>query len=157
MRDTHTILVPQMSPIHFSMVEAVLKAEGYKARLLPVVDREAIEYGLKHVNNDVCYPAQMVIGQLIQAVKSGQYDLHKVALIVSQTGGSCRATNYMAFLRKALVNIDAPHIPIISLNTSGLETHPGFSLTGDFLKRIIRGTIYGDVYPYNLINWDDLS
>lgn len=145
MRDTHTILVPQMSPIHFSMVEAVLKAEGYKARLLPVVDREAIEYGLKHVNNDVCYPAQMVIGQLIQAVKSGQYDLHKVALIVSQTGGSCRATNYMAFLRKALVNIDAPHIPIISLNTSGLETHPGFSLTGDFLKRIIRGTIYGDV------------
>ena len=145
MRSTHTILVPQMSPVHFSMVEATLRAEGYKAKLLPSVNRQAIEFGLKHVNNDVCYPAQMVIGQLLQAVKSGVYDRHKIALIISQTGGACRATNYLAFLRKALDNIGAGHIPVLSFNTSGLETHPGFSLTGNFLKRIIRGAIYGDV------------
>lgn len=145
MRDTHTILVPQMAPIHFGMIESALQTEGYKAKLLPKVDSEAVELGLKYINNDVCFPALMAVGQLIQAVQSGKYDTNKIALLISQTGGGCRATNYIAFLRKAMADTGFSHIPLLSFNISGLEQHPGFEISTSFLKKVVRGGIYGDV------------
>ena len=104
MRETHTLLVPQMSPLHFQFTEEVFASEGYRAVLLPSVSRAAIELGLRHVNNDACFPAIVVVGQLLEALKSGVYDPEKVALVISQTGGGCRATNYIGFLRKALLD-----------------------------------------------------
>lgn len=102
MKESHTILIPQMSPVHFQFVEAIFAAEGYRAVQLPAVDRAAVELGLRYVNNDACYPAIIVVGQLLQAVMTGGYDPAQLALMVSQTGGGCRATNYIGFLRKAL-------------------------------------------------------
>ena len=159
MRDTHTILIPQLSPIHFQFVEAIFSAEGYKVSQLPTVERHAIEMGLRHVNNDACFPAIVVVGQLLHAVRSGQYDPDNIALMISQTGGGCRATNYIAFLRKALVDCGLDHIPIISFNMSGLEKNPGFRLTGRLLRRVIIAGFYGDalmrmlhrVNPYELV------
>ncbi|MDL2316465.1 2-hydroxyacyl-CoA dehydratase [Desulfovibrio sp. OttesenSCG-928-A18] len=144
MRDTHTILVPQLSPIHFQFIEAIFTSEGYKVAQLPTVERHAIELGLRHVNNDACYPAIVVIGQLLHAVRSGTYDPDKVALMISQTGGGCRATNYIAFLRKALVDCGLGFIPVISFNMSGLEKNPGFKLTGRLLRKVIMAGFFGD-------------
>lgn len=144
MRKTHTILIPQMSPIHFQFMETLFSAEGYKVVQLPTVDREAIDLGLRYVNNDACFPAIVVIGQLLQAIRSGIYDSNHIAILISQTGGGCRATNYIAFLRKALFDSGMDHIPIISFNVNLSEKNPGFKLSGKMLRRIIMAGIYGD-------------
>ncbi|MBD5647128.1 MAG: 2-hydroxyglutaryl-CoA dehydratase [Desulfovibrio sp.] len=142
MRHTHTLLVPQMSPMHFQFVPEIFGAEGYDAVLLPTVSRKAIELGLRHVNNDACYPAIVVIGQLLEAVLGGQYDTNKIALVISQTGGGCRATNYVGFLRKALHDAGLSHIPIASFSTS--ISSPGIPLTRRIFKRLIMTGHYGD-------------
>ena len=144
MKQEYTILIPQMSPIHFDLYEQVLKSEGYRGVLLPKVDPRAVDEGLRYVNNDACYPAIMTIGQLILALKSGEYDLNKTAVIMSQTGGACRATNYIALLRKALQDAGMEQVPVLSLNASGLEKHPGFELTKQMLINLIKATCYGD-------------
>ncbi len=138
MRETHTILIPQMSPLHFQFLPTMLRACGYKAELLESVEKEAVEEGLRHVNNDVCYPAIIVIGQLLHALKSGKYDMKKVAVILSQTGGGCRATNYISFLHKALKECGLNDIPVISFNMSGLNRNPGFHVSG---KMLLRGAL----------------
>lgn len=146
MRDTHTILVPQMSPIHFQFVQAAVKPEGYNMEVLPSVDVSAIDEGLKYVNNDACYPSIIVVGQLMKALNSGKYDLDKTALIISQTGGGCRATNYIAFIRHALKSSKLDHIPVISLNAGGLEENPGFKLTMPLLEKLVQSIVYGDLF-----------
>ncbi len=142
MRHTHTLLVPQMSPMHFQFVSEIFASEGYDAVLLPSVSRKAIELGLRHVNNDACYPAIVVIGQLLEAVLSGRFDTNKVALVISQTGGGCRATNYVGFLRKALQDAGLGHIPIASFSTN--IQSPGIKLTPRLFKRMIMTGHYGD-------------
>ncbi|MGA8941498.1 MAG: acyl-CoA dehydratase activase-related protein [Thermoactinomyces sp.] len=144
MKQDYTILIPQMSPIHFDLYEAALQSEGYKAELLPEVTPEAVDAGLRYVNNDACYPAVLTVGQLVQALKSGNYDLNRTALIMSQTGGACRATNYIALLRRALRDAGMDQIPVISLNALGLEKHPGFSLSFRLIRKLIAATVYGD-------------
>ena len=127
--DRWTILCPQMSPIHFQFVETAMNSEGYNFVVLPSVDKEAVDQGLKYVNNDACYPSILVAGQMMNALNSGKYDPHKVALIISQTGGGCRATNYIAFIRKALKDAHMDYVPVISANLQGLESNPGFKIT----------------------------
>lgn len=146
MRKTHTILVPQMSPIHFQFIQAAVKPEGYNMEILPSVDVSAIDEGLKYVNNDACYPSIIVVGQLMKALNSGKYDLDKTALIISQTGGGCRATNYIAFIRQALKNSKMDHVPVISLNAGGLEENPGFKLTLPLLEKLVQSILYGDLF-----------
>ncbi|MDL2272563.1 2-hydroxyacyl-CoA dehydratase [Desulfovibrio sp. OttesenSCG-928-I05] len=144
MRETHTILVPQLSPIHFQFIETIFTSAGYKAVQLPEVSREALETGLRYVHNDACFPAIVVVGQLLHAVRSGEFDTNKIALMISQTGGGCRATNYIAFLRKALVSCGLDHIPIISFNVGGMDKNPGFRLSGEILRRVLMAGYYGD-------------
>ena len=160
MRKTHTILVPQLSPIHFNFVETVIESGGYKVKQLPKVNREAIDLGLRYVNNDACFPAIVMIGQLLQAVQSGEYDANRIALLISETGGGCRATNYIAFLRKALVDCGMDHIPIISFFISaGDAKDSGFAFTGTMLQKAIMAAYYGDalmrllhrVRPYEIV------
>lgn len=145
MRKKHTILVPQMSPIHFQFLEEAFNASGYNVEILPSVDRKAVDEGLKYVNNDACYPSIIVVGQVIEALKSGKYDLNNTSVMISQTAGGCRATNYIGFMRKALKNANLPHIPVISLNFAGLEKNPGFKKTPGLLNRILIGLVYGDI------------
>ena len=145
MKKDYTILSPQMSPIHFDFLRAAFEAAGYKFEILPSVDNSAVEEGLKYVNNDACYPSIIVTGQLIEAVKSGKYDTDKLACIISQTGGGCRASNYIGFIRKALKDAGFEKIPVISLNASGLEKHPGFKITLAMIKRALRALVYGDL------------
>ncbi len=145
MKKTHTILIPQMSPMHFQFFPAMLRACGYKAELLPCVSRDAVEEGLRHVNNDACYPAIIVIGQLLAAIKSGKYDTDHIALIISQTGGGCRATNYISFLKKALFECGMTNIPILSFNLSGLQQNPGFSISGKMFLKGIQAIFCGDI------------
>ena len=145
MRETHTILAPQLSPIHFQFIAAVMEAEGYNLAVLPDVDAETIEIGLKYVNNDLCYPAIITIGQLVQALTSGNYDLERTALVMSQTGGVCRATNYISCLRKAVMDAGFGHIPILSFNMEGFGNNPGFKITGSMLRRMAYGGVYGDL------------
>ncbi|GHV54997.1 2-hydroxyglutaryl-CoA dehydratase [Deltaproteobacteria bacterium] len=145
MRETHTILVPQLSPIHFNFMETVLQSGGYKVKLLPSVSRAAIDLGLKHVNNDACFPAIVMVGQLLYAAQSGEFDQNKIALLISETGGGCRATNYIAFLRKALADSGLEHIPIISfLLSQGDTKDSGFEFTGKMLRKTIMAVCYGD-------------
>ena len=144
MRKNHTILVPQMSPIHFQFIETAAKMSGYNAVVLPAVDKEAVDVGLRVVNNDACYPAIIVIGQLINALESGKYDLNNTSLMISQTGGGCRATNYIAFIRKALEDAGYGNIPVISFNVVGLEKQPGFKITPAFANRLIMSVVIGD-------------
>lgn len=144
MAKSYKILVPQMSPLHFSLLEPVLKAEGYDFEMLPAPTREDIEIGLKYINNDACYPAIIVVGQLMSALLSGKYDVNKTAVIISQTGGGCRATNYIGYLRKALIDAGIKQVPILSLNASNMEKQPGFTLTKTFLHRMIQAVVYGD-------------
>lgn len=146
MRKTHTILVPQMSPIHFQFIEAALRPEGYNIEVLPSIDTSAIDEGLKYVNNDACYPSILVVGQMMKALNSGKYDLDKTALIITQTGGGCRATNYIAFIRQALKSANMSHVPVISLNALGLESNPGFQLTKPLVEKLVQSMIYGDVF-----------
>lgn len=145
MKKDFTILSPQMSPIHFDFLRAAFMASGYRFELLPSVDTAAVDEGLKYVNNDACYPSILVTGQLIEAVKSGRYDTNKLACIISQTGGGCRASNYIGFIRKALTDAGYPHIPVISLSATGLEKHPGFKMTLPLIRRMMRGMVYGDL------------
>lgn len=144
MKETHTILVPQMLPIHFSMVEKVLRQAGYKVEVLKTDHRGIAEEGLRSVHNDTCYPALLVIGQFLDALKSGKYDLKKTALMITQTGGGCRASNYIFLLRKALEENGYDYIPVISLNFSGLEKNSGFTLNVRTLVKMIYGLLYGD-------------
>ncbi len=145
MKKTHTILAPQMSPIHFQFFKTGFKKAGYNVEILPSVDKNAIDEGLRYVNNDACYPAIVVVGQLMKALKSGKYDLGNTSILITQTGGGCRATNYIAFLRKALKDTGLEHIPVISLNVSGLEKNPGFKITIPMLDNLLRGLVYGDL------------
>ncbi len=146
MKKDYTLLCPQMSPFHFDYLNAALGAAGYHLEVLPSDNRHAVETGLKYVNNDACYPSLIVVGQIMDALFSGKYDLNKVAIVMSQTGGGCRATNYIGFIRRALTKANLEHIPVISLNMSnGLETNPGFKLDANLLSRIILGAIFGDI------------
>lgn len=144
MRKKHVILVPQMSPIHFQFFETAGKGSGYNLEILPAVDKKAVDVGLKVVNNDACYPSIIVVGQLINALESGKYDLDSTSLMISQTGGGCRATNYIGFIRKALKDSGYDNIPVISLNVVGLEKQPGFKLTMPLINRLIMSVVIGD-------------
>ena len=145
MKREYTILVPTMLPIHFKLISNVLVSYGYKVDFLEDVDGNIKESGLRYVHNDTCYPALLVIGQLINAVESGRYDKDKVALLITQTGGGCRASNYIYLLRKALKKAGYGHIPVISLNYNMIEKHPGFSLTVPMLYRMLYCAFYGDL------------
>ena len=145
MRKKYTILCPQMSPIHFSILQAAFNASGYHLEVLPNDNKQAVDVGLKYVNNDACYPSLMVVGQVMQALLSGKYDLNRVAVIMSQTGGGCRASNYIAFIRRALEKAGMEQIPVISVNLSGLESNPGFKLTPKLIQRVAYGGVFGDI------------
>ncbi len=145
MKKDYTILIPNMSPIHFTIAKEVFSNHGYKVVLLNNQGPNVIREGLRYVHNDICYPAQLVIGQLIDAVKHGGYDTNKVALVISQTGGGCRASNYLFLLRKALVKCGLSHIPVISLNLKGMEKNPGFKITPFMLLQTYSAFIYGDL------------
>lgn len=145
MKKDYTIVGPQMSPIHMSLVEAVIRSGGYKFDILKHASRGDVEIGLKYVNNDACYPAIMVVGQLIDAILEGKYDPDHVALAITQTGGMCRATNYFGLIRKALVDAGYPQIPVIAISTQGLEDNPGFKATLPLLHRAIKALILGDL------------
>ncbi len=145
MRKDYTLLFPQMAPFHFSLMEAVLRSEGYNVELLPNTDREDIECGLKYLNNDACYPTIVSLGQMIKAVQSGKYDTDKIALMMSQTGGGCRASNYIALLRYALKQMGLSHIPIISFNFVGLEKNSGFKITPAIILKAMKAILLGDL------------
>ena len=146
MRKKHTIIAPQMSPIHFDLVQQAFISADYNMVILPSVDNKAIEEGLKCVNNDACYPSIIVVGQMMNALKSGKYDLDNTSLIISQTGGGCRASNYIAFLRKALKDAGMSQIPVISLNAAGLESNPGFKVTPTLVNKAMIALVYGDLF-----------
>ena len=146
MRKTHTLLVPQMSPIHFDKLEVAGRAADFNIEILPANDTHAVDEGLKFVNNDACYPSIIVIGQIIAALKSGKYDLNNTSVIISQTGGGCRATNYIGFLKLALKNAGYENVPVLSLNAVGLEKQPGFKITLKFVKKALMAIIYGDLF-----------
>ena len=144
----YTLLCPQMSPIHFELVEQLLINAGFNAVLLPSVDHGAVEAGLKYVNNDICYPSILVTGQIMEAIESGKYDLTRTAVIISQTGGGCRATNYIALIRKALRDSGHPEIPVVSLTAaSGLdEDNPGFNVfKPDLIVHAVYALLFGDL------------
>lgn len=145
-QEKYTILCPQMSPTHFQFIEKAMQDSDYQLVVLPSVDKKAVETGLKYINNDACYPSILVGGQIMSALLSGKYDLNKTAVIISQTGGGCRATNYIAFIRKALKDANLQHIPVISANLNGLEDNPGFNITYKLAKRVIIGAMYGDLF-----------
>ena len=142
----YTILCPQMAPIHFDLIKEVFRASGYNLELLPSTDRGAVEAGLRYVNNDICYPSILVTGQIMEAIESGRYDLSKTAVVITQTGGGCRATNYIALIRKALRDSGHADIPVISLSAVKLdEENPGFKLTPTMLKAAVYSVLFGDV------------
>ncbi len=145
MKKDYTIITPNMAPIHFELIKNVLESFGYHIDLLRTTGQEIVDEGLKYVHNDTCYPALLSIGQLMHALHSGNYDLHKVALIMTQTGGGCRASNYIHLLRKALKKDGLDYIPVISLNLSGLESNSGFQVTLPMLRRAIAALTYGDL------------
>lgn len=145
MKDTHTILVPMMLPIHFKLLKKIFEQEGYKMDVLTGQSPGIVETGLRYTHNDVCYPAQLTIGQLIEATLSGNYDKDKIALLLMQTGGGCRASNYVNLLRKALVNAGLAHIPVLSFNLIGLEDNPGFVIDKRMIERLAVGVLFGDV------------
>ncbi len=172
MKKDYTILVPDMLPIHFKLILAVLKQYGYKTVLLQTSTKSVIDEGLKNVHNDTCYPALLVIGQFMEALKSGKYDLDKTALLLSQTGGGCRASNYIALLRKAL-STQFPQVPVLSLNFSGLEKDSSLEITPAIALKLVFAVLYGDMLmllynqckPYELVKnatdktlekWEDI-
>ena len=145
MRKDYTVLVPQMAPYHFSYFVDAFISEGYKAELLTTDDYELIHEGMKYSHNDICVPAMLVIGQFIDALKKTSLDVHKVALIITQTGGGCRASNYIALLRKALKKAGYGFVPVISLNAGGLESNPGFKVTPRLLHKLHDALLFGDL------------
>lgn len=146
MKDSYTILAPQMSPIHFDLLEPALRHGGYNVVVLPNDNHRSVDVGLQYVNNDACYPSLMVVGQIMDALLSGKYDLNKVAVMITQTGGGCRATNYIGFIRRALEKAGMSHIPVISLSASGIEKNPGLKITPGLLIRAMQSLVYGDVF-----------
>ena len=158
MKKTHTILIPNMAVTQFRLMEYALRCEGYKCELLGNCGSAVAQLGLKYVHNDTCYPALLVIGQFLDALNSGKYDLEHTALLITQTGGGCRASNYIHLLRKALVKAGYPQIPVASLNFSGLEKDSGFQMTLPLARKCIACIFYGDmlcalrnqVAPYEL-------
>ena len=146
MKKNYTILCPQMSPIHFDLIEPAVRSCGYNLEVLQNSDRTAIDTGLKYVNNDACYPSLIVVGQIMDALLSGKYDLEHTAVIMSQTGGGCRASNYIGFIRRALERAGVPQIPVISLNANGMETNPGFKITLPLLTKAMQAVVYGDLF-----------
>ena len=145
MRKDYTILMPQMAPIHFDLLETAVNSCGYHVKLLKDCTQKTVETGLKYVNNDACYPSILTTGQMIEALESGEYDLNKTALIMSQTGGGCRATNYIGFIRKALKDAGFGNIPVISFNIVGMEKMPGFKITVPLIEKLLRTVVYGDL------------
>ncbi len=145
MRKEYTILCPDMSPIHFNLLETALRSCGYHIDVLPRAEKKAVDLGLKYVNNDACYPSLIVIGQIMEAVLSGKYDLNKTAVLISQTGGGCRASNYIGFIRRALEKAGYPDIPVISINLSGLEKNPGFQFSWQMLSKGLYALVFGDL------------
>ena len=146
MRKNYTIIGPQMSPIHFRILEKAFAACGYNFVVLDAVDPKAVEAGLKYVNNDACYPSLLVAGQMISALESGKYDLDRTALIITQTGGGCRATNYIGFIRRALNDAGWGHIPVLSLSAQGFEKNPGFKINFPLIDNLIKSIMVGDVF-----------
>lgn len=145
MKDEYKILIPTMLPMHLRLVAKILKTYGYDCDVLDFSGREVTENGLKYVHNDTCYPALLVIGQFITALQSGKYDPHKTALFLSQTGGGCRASNYISLLRKALKKAGYGYVPVISFNVLGMEKHSGFKLTIPMLYSFLIAVLYGDI------------
>lgn len=145
MKKSYTILLPNMLPIHFEMLKSILQTEGYHVEILKNHSPSVVTEGLKYVHNDTCYPALLVIGQMLDALNSGKYDLKKTALMITQTGGGCRASNYIHLLRKALTNAGYGDIPVVSLNISGLEKNGGFKLTLSMLQKFLSAVAYGDL------------
>lgn len=145
MAQDYKILIPSMAPYHFEYFVHMLKSEGYDAEVLKNVNFDVIHEGMKYSHNDICVPAMLVIGQFIDAMKSGNYDLHKVALIITQTGGGCRASNYLSLIRKAFKQAGYEYIPIVSVNAVGLEKNPGFKITTNILLKLITGLAMGDL------------
>ncbi|MCK9524717.1 MAG: 2-hydroxyacyl-CoA dehydratase [Limnochordia bacterium] len=145
MKKEHTIIVPQMAPIHFRFLEEAMTLSGYNVVICPAMDKEAVEVGLKYVNNDACYPAIIVVGQLLKVLNSGEYDPDNTSVIITQTGGGCRATNYIGFLRKALQDAGFPQVPVLSLSVQGFEKNPGFKITLPLLHRAMLSLVYGDL------------
>ena len=158
-REGYTILFPMMAPIHFRMFASVFNHFGYRAELLTTTGPEIAQTGLKYVHNDTCYPAILTIGQMVNALQSGKYDLGRVALMITQTGGGCRASNYIFLLRKALKKAGMEQVPVISLNLSGMEHNPGFHINPSLIIRLAAALIYGDALmllhnqtkPYELV------
>lgn len=145
MKRGYTILAPQMSPIHFGLLQEAFRYSGYRMDVLPSLDHGAVDEGLKYVNNDACYPAILVVGQMMNALKSGKYDVNKTALLITQTGGGCRATNYIGFLRKALQDAGLEQVPVISLSAQGFEKNEGFNISYPLLNRAMQALVYGDL------------
>ncbi|MCI8910424.1 MAG: 2-hydroxyglutaryl-CoA dehydratase [Oscillibacter sp.] len=145
MRKTHKILIPNMAPVQFRILAAVMEQAGYSCELLENCGSQVSELGLKYVHNDTCYPALLVIGQFLDALGSGKYDLDRTALIITQTGGGCRASNYIHLLRKALVKAGYPQVPVVSLNFSGLEKDSGLPMTMPLMRRLLAVICYGDL------------
>ena len=146
MRKNYTILCPQMSPVHFDLLQPAFNACGYNFEVLGNDNKHAVDMGLKYVNNDACYPSLIVVGQIMDALHSGKYDLNRTAVIMSQTGGGCRATNYIGFIRRALEKAGMPQVPVISLNLGGIETNPGFHINADLLIHAAFGVTFGDIF-----------
>lgn len=144
MAKSYTILVPQMSPIHFDYIVKAIEMSGHRLALLPT-NKHSVDVGLKYVNNDACYPSLIVVGQIMDALLSGNYDVNKTAIAITQTGGGCRASNYIGFIRRALEKAGMPQIPVISIS-AGVEKNPGFSFTFPMIKRALQGIIYGDIF-----------
>ena len=141
----YTILIPQMAPIHFELLETAVRSCGYNVELLRNCTEHTVETGLKYVNNDACYPSILTTGQMIEALESGKYDINKTALIMSQTGGGCRATNYIGFIRKALKDAGFENVPVISFNVVGMEKMPGFKITLPLIEKLLKMVVYADL------------
>lgn len=142
----YTILAPQMSPIHFDVLAPIFKKYNFNIEILSNDNRQAIDTGLKFVNNDACFPSITVVGQIMEAVLSGKYNTNKLAIIMTQTGGCCRASNYVSFIRRALDQVNLSHIPVISLNMNGMEKNEGFKLSLPLVKDAAKGLVYGDLF-----------
>ena len=151
MKKNYKILIPNMLPIHFELLRNILIVEGYDCDLLKYEGEDVVKEGLKYTHNDMCYPCLLVVGQFIYALKSKKYDVNKTALLITQTGGGCRASNYIHILRKALKKAGFPQIPVISINLSGLEKNPGFKFSVSLIKKLISALLYGDMLM-NLYN-----
>ena len=159
MRKNYTILCPQMSPVHFELLLPAFRAAGYNLVIPEVTSQEAINSGLRYVNNDACYPSLIVVGQLMHAIESGNFDMNKTAVLISQTGGGCRASNYIGFYRRALEKAGYPQVPVISINMVGLEKNPGFKFTPKLVQHGLYAVVFGDIFmrcvyatrPYELV------